>query len=369
MLAPECDRSFTRSDALAKHMRTVHETEALRPSDNVPKGHSNPPTFPRLTLILSAKPPDDRRARKRKDAASDTEDDDGHSHHHDRSDSPLMTATPELDALAAAAAKMQEQQEQLRQMQEPYPADLGLTEEEAAMPSQQLFRLLRRQVHWAEEESREHQAEIVELERRRKEEWVLKELLLENALETELVRYDHHHRAALHAAASLSKDGEEGADPEAGSMAMLFNIIDSERKPTLLPKSLPRTFANGDEWVQPPFKERDDAEDEDEDGENADPDGVDDDGGHDDDDDNEDEDTRRDDVDHAEDDAEDDADAVDRDVAPKEEEDEDEDKEADDALPTDSRSDHDARHHRHQNRSRQSRRIKEEDRAPRWISK
>ncbi|KAM0353498.1 hypothetical protein ACHAPU_001510 [Fusarium lateritium] len=30
-------RSFTRSDALAKHMRTVHETEALRPSDPVPK--------------------------------------------------------------------------------------------------------------------------------------------------------------------------------------------------------------------------------------------------------------------------------------------------------------------------------------------
>ncbi|KAJ1334128.1 zinc finger protein GLIS2 [Microdochium nivale] len=40
---PECDRAFTRSDALAKHMRTVHETEALRPSDPVPKSmqHSN----------------------------------------------------------------------------------------------------------------------------------------------------------------------------------------------------------------------------------------------------------------------------------------------------------------------------------------
>ncbi len=36
-LCLECDRSFTRSDALAKHMRTVHETEALRPSDPVPK--------------------------------------------------------------------------------------------------------------------------------------------------------------------------------------------------------------------------------------------------------------------------------------------------------------------------------------------
>ncbi|ODA79617.1 hypothetical protein RJ55_05211 [Drechmeria coniospora] len=41
---PECDRSFTRSDALAKHMRTVHETEALRPSDPVPKSMQSGPT-------------------------------------------------------------------------------------------------------------------------------------------------------------------------------------------------------------------------------------------------------------------------------------------------------------------------------------
>ncbi|CAH0049651.1 unnamed protein product [Clonostachys solani] len=39
---PECDRSFTRSDALAKHMRTVHETEALRPSDPIPKSMHGP---------------------------------------------------------------------------------------------------------------------------------------------------------------------------------------------------------------------------------------------------------------------------------------------------------------------------------------
>lgn len=36
---PECDRNFTRSDALAKHMRTVHETEQLRPSDPQFKTH------------------------------------------------------------------------------------------------------------------------------------------------------------------------------------------------------------------------------------------------------------------------------------------------------------------------------------------
>jgi len=46
---PECDRSFTRSDALAKHMRTVHETEALRPSDPVPKSH---PSHPQSTASI-----------------------------------------------------------------------------------------------------------------------------------------------------------------------------------------------------------------------------------------------------------------------------------------------------------------------------
>ncbi|KAH6898430.1 hypothetical protein B0T10DRAFT_108015 [Thelonectria olida] len=50
---PECDRSFTRSDALAKHMRTVHETEALRPSDPVPKSmQSGPVKGSKLKIII-----------------------------------------------------------------------------------------------------------------------------------------------------------------------------------------------------------------------------------------------------------------------------------------------------------------------------
>ena len=71
----ECDRSFTRSDALAKHMRTVHETEALRPSDPVPKHHTHlsaaaggtsapASKLPRIKLKLSQHP---------KDSSHDTE--------------------------------------------------------------------------------------------------------------------------------------------------------------------------------------------------------------------------------------------------------------------------------------------------------
>jgi len=33
---PECDRCFSRSDALAKHLRTVHNTDALRVAADVP---------------------------------------------------------------------------------------------------------------------------------------------------------------------------------------------------------------------------------------------------------------------------------------------------------------------------------------------
>ncbi|KAJ5490209.1 Zinc finger C2H2 [Penicillium expansum] len=39
---PECDRNFTRSDALTKHMRSVHETDTMRPIDSISKVHGTP---------------------------------------------------------------------------------------------------------------------------------------------------------------------------------------------------------------------------------------------------------------------------------------------------------------------------------------
>ncbi|KAF5101275.1 hypothetical protein D0Z00_000945 [Geotrichum galactomycetum] len=38
---PECDRNFTRSDALSKHLRTVHETEVFKLSPRDPKAKSD----------------------------------------------------------------------------------------------------------------------------------------------------------------------------------------------------------------------------------------------------------------------------------------------------------------------------------------
>lgn len=134
----ECDKAFTRSDALAKHMRTVHETEALRPSDPVPRNHSYN-TGPKQKIVLKVKP-----QLAENEAPEDT------------------------DALP------------------PFPADFELTPEEAAMPPKQLYRLWRRKVHWSEQEGVRLKLECEKLEQARKDEWHAKELLLTNLIEADL---------------------------------------------------------------------------------------------------------------------------------------------------------------------------------------
>ncbi|KAA6411110.1 MAG: hypothetical protein FRX48_05422 [Lasallia pustulata] len=159
---PECDRSFTRSDALAKHMRTVHETEALRPSDPVPRNHSAAQAKPqRLKLIMNRKPPAGERSN------GDTGDVDD--------DATIYTNT-DADGEAQSCHPFE------------YPPDVQFSEEEIAMPPSELFRLLRRQVYWSEEEHQELRDEVEALEARRKEEWQAKELVLANVMEAELAK-------------------------------------------------------------------------------------------------------------------------------------------------------------------------------------
>lgn len=67
---PECDKSFTRSDALAKHMRTVHESDPLRPSDPIPKTH---PAHPQYAAAMQAA----GKQQGRRAAFSDIMDEDG----------------------------------------------------------------------------------------------------------------------------------------------------------------------------------------------------------------------------------------------------------------------------------------------------
>ena len=135
-------------------MRTVHETEALRPSDPIPKSHSNPPNRnQRLKLILSARPS-------------------GSQLNGDRYDLAELDVDP-LDPLDSGE----------------HQSKTNGTTIEPSLSIKEQYRLLRRQIHWAEEETEELKAEVDALEKRRKEEWVEKELVLNNVLEAEL----HYH--------------------------------------------------------------------------------------------------------------------------------------------------------------------------------
>lgn len=176
-------------------MRTVHETEALRPSDPVPKNHSNPSTrVPRLRLILSAKPPDDS-ARTDEESTLEVEDD-------------AATVITAADSDTAAYPS---------KCYEAYPAYLHLTDDEQALPPKKLFHLLSQQLTWAEEEGAELRAEVEALEQKAKDAWVRKELIMEDVLETE---------EAFH-------------DLRAGDTS-------KERKLTIQPKRLPAALPRGD---------------------------------------------------------------------------------------------------------------------------
>jgi len=67
-----------------------------------------------------------------------------------------------------------------------FPGELGFTAEEEARGSKELYRLLRRQVHWAEEEAVLLKQQCEAIESVRYQEWVEKEVLLNQVIRTEL---------------------------------------------------------------------------------------------------------------------------------------------------------------------------------------
>jgi hypothetical protein len=164
---PECDRSFTRSDALAKHMRTVHETEALRPSDPVPRGHtggisngtSNGPK--RLKLIMGGSANSIRRSSEIGDLPPLPT----------RYTAAQLGIPPERMDLAGA-----EETEELADAvdidsipfalpvgPDYYPSEIwnDMDDYERALPPSQYYQLLRRQCMWADEESQELNGELM----------------------------------------------------------------------------------------------------------------------------------------------------------------------------------------------------------------
>ena len=143
-------------------MRTVHETEALRPSDPVPRHHSAAGQKPqRLKLILNSKPPG------------------GSSNSADDNIERDLTMSPHSSVNGDVAT------DNLPPLPFEYPADIAFTESELDMRPDQLFRLLRRQLAWSERDGRTLGEEVKVLEKKRRDEWTAKELVLANLMEAE----------------------------------------------------------------------------------------------------------------------------------------------------------------------------------------
>lgn len=143
----ECDRSFTRSDALQKHYRTVHETEALRPSDPIPKSMQSANKLPRPKS--TSKVP------------------------HSSNGVHLPSHTNGVSNAGLCWTSS-------------FKNELGFTSEHEALSPKELYRLLRRQVHWAEQEAHSLRESCEALEELRKKEWLDKEILLDQALKTDI---------------------------------------------------------------------------------------------------------------------------------------------------------------------------------------
>lgn len=167
---PECDKAFTRSDALAKHMRTVHEPEPVRGTDSaVPvtgkgkalKVKSNGGT--KSALVQDTGP---------------THDEDGN----------WVNPSPPNDNITYIPAHHPITGQPGFMIH--YPPDIHFTAWESSITADQLMRLLRRQVHWAQKEAEELKKQVEALEQQKREEWQLKEILLEGTLEAELAHAD-----------------------------------------------------------------------------------------------------------------------------------------------------------------------------------
>lgn len=194
-MLPECDKAFTRSDALAKHMRTVHETEAQRIADAAARLAETLARYPPPPTLLAAI------SQSGGPGAAAT--------------AAAVNGTPSLKIKLVLNGKggarmVQQQQEALtngdasstagqsavqtddteydtdaadRELDADEMLDEMLSPEEAAMGRDQLLRVLEREMVWALEEKDGLAVREAELAAVRLREWREKEVLLDDLME------------------------------------------------------------------------------------------------------------------------------------------------------------------------------------------
>ncbi|KAF8459021.1 hypothetical protein BGX38DRAFT_1084630, partial [Terfezia claveryi] len=192
---PECDRSFTRSDALAKHMRTVHETEALRPSDPIPKSHPNHPQNIANTAYADAL------FRRQSKAINTNSNGDGSFRvmqlstpaTHSSSLNGHLSIKPTIST-ANIVTKQESDSDAENDLSKIKPnrksyylsTDPFSPEDETHRPPRELYKYLKQKLKWAQAANDDLQRELEMYTKRRREAWVKKELLLERCVKMEL---------------------------------------------------------------------------------------------------------------------------------------------------------------------------------------
>ncbi|PNS21503.1 hypothetical protein CAC42_1282 [Sphaceloma murrayae] len=174
---PECDRSFTRSDALAKHMRTVHEPEppkaSLTNANPIDPATGQPKKGPKLRLLNGTKTNVPALTADKNPLNAGLSPND-----------PEWDPSPPNDNIRYTPAHHPVTGQPGFLIN--YPPDVHFSQYESEIPADHLMRLLRRQLAWAKKEGEELEGEIEELERVKREEWIAKEALLEGFMEAEL---------------------------------------------------------------------------------------------------------------------------------------------------------------------------------------
>lgn len=141
-------------------MRTVHETEALRPSDPVPKHHQQgTPAHKVQRIKLKLSQPKD--------------DSDPHSHPPHQPEPPLTNPDEPAEPLEYSLPEF-------------FGPEIGFDEHELALPPRELYRLLRRQIHWAEKEGQQLRDEWERIRPKRKQAWMEKEAIFDDFMDAEV---------------------------------------------------------------------------------------------------------------------------------------------------------------------------------------
>lgn len=157
-------------------MRTVHETEALRPSDPVPKHQQ-------AAAGASGPGAPGNKVQRIKLKLSQPKDEDQHQHPGEQAPPATQTTSTALDDPTITVDDIDDIDLPEFSGQD---ADVGFDEDELALRPRDLYRLLRRQIHWAEKEGQQLRDEWEGIHPKRKEAWAEKESVLDDLIHTEL---------------------------------------------------------------------------------------------------------------------------------------------------------------------------------------